>query len=100
MSFCGRARKLSMLLAVAVVLFGVGTAIAQTHSSPSPVVTGASSGHAATPDGSARLSPQAAYDRASAPIEITRRDRNNWSYIERNAVDVAVLQAGGACKAR
>jgi hypothetical protein len=44
------------------------------------------------------LSP--AYDRASLPVEITRRDVNNWSEVETAALSVAVAQAKEACVAR
>ena len=46
------------------------------------------------------LSPQAAYDTASLPLDITRRDSANWSDIELAALDVSVAQAKDACIAR
>ncbi len=46
------------------------------------------------------LSPQAAYDQASLPVDITRRDMGNWSDIETAALDVAVAKAKDACLAR
>jgi len=46
------------------------------------------------------LSPQAAFDQASLPVDITRRDSQNWSAIELAALDVAVAQAKDACLAR
>ena len=46
------------------------------------------------------LSPQAAYDQANLPLDITRRDQGNWSDIELNALDIAVAQAKDACLAR
>ena len=46
------------------------------------------------------LSPQAAYDQASLPLDITRRDSSNWSDVELAALDVAVAQAKDACVAR
>jgi hypothetical protein len=46
------------------------------------------------------LSPQAAYDQASLPLDITRRDSANWSDVELAALDVAVAQAKDACVAR
>jgi hypothetical protein len=47
-----------------------------------------------------QLSPQAAYDQASTPIEITRRSKANWSEIEKAALAVAVDQAKDACLVR
>jgi hypothetical protein len=47
-----------------------------------------------------QLSPQAAYDQAIAPVEITHRSIANWSDIETSALGVAVLQARDACLAR
>jgi hypothetical protein len=47
-----------------------------------------------------QLSPQAAYDQAIAPMEITHRSIANWSDIETAALGVAVQQAGDACQAR
>ena len=46
------------------------------------------------------LSPQAAYDQAGLPLDITRRDSSNWSDVELAALDVAVAQAKDACLAR
>ena len=47
-----------------------------------------------------QLSPQAAYDQAIAPVEITHRSIANWSDIETAALGVAVQQAKDACLAR
>jgi hypothetical protein len=47
-----------------------------------------------------QLSPQAAYDQAIAPVEITHRSIANWSDIETAALGVAVQQARDACLAR
>jgi len=49
---------------------------------------------------SAQLSPQAAYDQANLPVDITRRDSQNWSDIELAALKVAVAQARDACLMR
>ena len=46
------------------------------------------------------LSPQAAFNQANLPLDITRRDQENWSDIELAALDVAVGQAKDACLAR
>jgi hypothetical protein len=46
------------------------------------------------------LSPQAAYDQAIAPVDITHRDLNNWSDIEKDSLAVANDQAKVACLAR
>lgn len=47
-----------------------------------------------------QLSPEAAYERAAAPVDITRRDIANWSDTELNALSVAVEQAKSACVER
>ncbi|MCU1323636.1 MAG: hypothetical protein JWM43_3285 [Acidobacteriaceae bacterium] len=47
-----------------------------------------------------QLSPQAAYDQAIAPVEITHRAIANWSYIEIAALGTAVHQASEACAQR
>lgn len=44
-----------------------------------------------------QLSPEAAYERAAAPVDITHRDIANWSDIELSALSVAVEQAKTAC---
>jgi len=46
------------------------------------------------------LSPEAAYDQATLPLDITRSDSSNWSDIELAALDVAVAEAKDACIAR
>jgi len=46
------------------------------------------------------LSPQAAYDQASAPVDIVHRDLANWSETETASLKVAVAQAKDACLAR
>ena len=46
------------------------------------------------------LSPQAAYDQANLPVDITRRDSQNWSDIELAALKVAVAQARDGCLMR
>jgi len=48
-------------------------------------------------DPGVKLSPEAAYERAAAPVDITHRDISNWSDIEQNALSVAVGQAKAAC---
>jgi hypothetical protein len=47
-----------------------------------------------------QLSPQAAYDQASRPLDIVRRSPQNWSEIELNALKAARNQAAEACSAR
>lgn len=47
-----------------------------------------------------QLSPQAAYDEAIRPVEITHRSIENWSNTETAALAVAVKQAQTACAAR
>jgi hypothetical protein len=47
-----------------------------------------------------QLSPQAAYDVATRPLDITRRSAANWSDAELAALAVAVGQAKGECAAR
>jgi hypothetical protein len=44
-----------------------------------------------------QLSPQAAYDQAVTPIDITHRSIANWSDTEVAALGVAVIQAKQAC---
>ena len=46
------------------------------------------------------LSPQAAYDQAMHPLEITRSAISNWSDAELKALAIAVKQASEACGAR
>ena len=52
------------------------------------------------PDSEFQLSPQAAYDQATRPLEITRRSPQNWSELELSALKVAREQAKAACTAR
>jgi hypothetical protein len=47
-----------------------------------------------------QLSPQAAYDQAITPVEITHRSIANWSDIETAALGTAVRQAKDACLTR
>lgn len=47
-----------------------------------------------------QLSPQAAYDQATRPLEITRRSIANWSEAETAALGIAVQQAAEQCEAR
>ncbi len=47
-----------------------------------------------------QLSPQAAYDQATRPLDIVRRSPQNWSEIELNALKAARNQAADACTAR
>jgi hypothetical protein len=47
-----------------------------------------------------QLSPQAAYDQASRPVDIVRRPVGNWSEVERAALKVAKSEAAVACAAR
>ncbi|HEY6375840.1 MAG TPA: hypothetical protein VIX90_09995 [Edaphobacter sp.] len=47
-----------------------------------------------------QLSPQAAYEQATRPLEITRRSIENWSESETAALSVAVQQAKEQCAAR
>lgn len=47
-----------------------------------------------------QLSPQAAYDQAMHPLEITRSAMGNWSDAELKALAIAVKQASEACGAR
>jgi len=46
------------------------------------------------------LSPQAAFDHASAPVDIIHRDVVNWSDVEVNSLTTAIAQAKDACQAR
>ena len=47
-----------------------------------------------------QVSPQAAYDQAVRPLDITRRAAQNWSEIELTALAVATDQAKASCSAR
>jgi hypothetical protein len=52
------------------------------------------------PETEPQLSPQAAYDLASRPLDIVRRPVSNWSEVEQTALKVAVAEAKTACEAR
>lgn len=54
----------------------------------------------ASPQPSPLLSPQAAYDKASLPVDITRRSFGNWSEVEQASLQVGQSQAKDACVAR
>jgi hypothetical protein len=47
-----------------------------------------------------QLSPQAAYDQAIQPLELTRRSPQNWSEVELSALKIAREKAKTACAAR
>jgi hypothetical protein len=47
-----------------------------------------------------QLSPQAAYDQAMHPLEITRNAIRNWSDAELKALEITVKQAAEACGTR
>ncbi len=47
-----------------------------------------------------QLSPQAAYDEARRPVNITRAPFENWSKVEQDALAVSIKQASESCKAR
>jgi hypothetical protein len=53
-----------------------------------------------SPQPALQLSPQAAYDQAARPLDITRRPVENWSDVEQAALKVAQGQAKDACLAR
>jgi hypothetical protein len=52
------------------------------------------------PQSAPQVSPQAAYDQAVRPLDITRRAAQNWSEIELTALAVATDQARASCSAR
>ena len=52
------------------------------------------------PQPESQLPPQAAYEQAIRPFEMTRRSPQNWSEAELDALKVARDQAGAACAAR
>jgi hypothetical protein len=83
------------LLCVLILLLCLHSAAAQ-----GPATAASKNGGASATDSSALLSPQAAYDQAGAPIDITRRNKANWSEIEKAALAVAVDQAKTACLTR
>ena len=47
-----------------------------------------------------QLSPEAAYDEAMRPFDLTRKSMSNWSDSEVGAFVVAMKNAGAACQAR
>ena len=51
-------------------------------------------------NGAPQLSPQAAYDQAVRPLEITRRSPQNWSEAELDALKIATGEGKAACDAR
>jgi hypothetical protein len=53
-----------------------------------------------TSDSQPQLSPQAAYEQASRPLDIVRRPVANWSEVEQAALKVAKSEANAACAAR
>jgi hypothetical protein len=59
-----------------------------------------STAFAQTPPTQPQLSPEAAYEQATRPLEITRRSIENWSEAETAALGVAVQQAKEQCAAR
>jgi len=80
---------------VGVLLLSAGCALVQGQP-PGAGQGGAKAGAQAVP----QLSPQAAYDVATRPLDITRRSAANWSDAELAALAVAVGQAKVECKAR
>lgn len=82
-------------LVLGLMMQAAGT---QPSATQPPMPVRASGGAAADP--TPLLSPQAAYDQASLPVDITRRDVNNWSDIEVGALDIAVAKAKAACLER
>ncbi len=66
-----------------------------------PGVVGQAAPAAAGAQGATGLaSPEAAYEQAIAPVDITHRAISNWSDAETGALAVAVRQAQDACAAR
>jgi len=76
-----RVRQLTFLLP----LFACSFSFAQTPTAQTPPP---------------QLSPEAAYEQATRPLEITRRSIENWSESETAALGVAVQQAKDQCAAR
>ena len=72
---------------LASITLGLGLAAAAQSTAPPPL---------AAP----QLSPQAAYEQAVTPFEITRRSIQNWSDSETAAFAIAVHNASLACQAR
>jgi hypothetical protein len=64
-----------------------------------PVATAQASAQG-QPHSESQLPPQAAYDQAIRPLEMTRRSPQNWSEVELAALKVARDQAEVACAAR
>lgn len=53
-----------------------------------------------SPSAAPQLTPQAAYDQATRPLEIPRRSAQNWSEVELAALQIAIDQAKASCNAR
>lgn len=88
-------------LGLLILLLGGRISVGQTSAPPAqhPATTGAAAA-VGIPAPGALLSPEAAYEQANLPLDITRRDTDNWSEIEKAALNVAVAQAKDACLAR
>lgn len=80
-------------LAGGLLLLGVGRGWAQVAAAPPAA-------QAATAKDAGLATPEAAYDQAIAPVEITHRAVSNWSDAETGALAVAMRQAKEACAAR
>jgi len=78
-------------LPILLLLFCLRATFAQNPPPPQSVTP---------PDSTLQLSPQAAYDQASRPLDIVRKPAENWSDVEQAALAVAVGQAKEACSAR
>ncbi len=76
------------LIRYAAAMFSLVSAV-EGQSPPAP----------ATPP-SQQISPQAAYDQASRPLQITRNSMANWSGTELEALSVAQKNAAAACTSR
>ena len=81
--------RASLFPLLSLTLSAALTAPAQTNVQPSP-----------TRGEAPQLSPQAAYQDALHPLEVTRRNVANWSDVELAAMNVAVAKAKDACNAR
>ena len=83
-----------------VLLLSFFLRLADAQNAPPHPPPPSPSSPASSPQPALQLSPQAAYDLAARPLDITRRPVENWSDVEQAALKVATAQAKEACLAR
>ncbi|HEY4380457.1 MAG TPA: hypothetical protein VGN01_08940 [Acidobacteriaceae bacterium] len=87
-------------LPVLLLLSFAGVAAAQAAPQAQPPQPASQAAPAPASQPALQLSPQAAYDLAAHPLDITRRPVENWSEVEQAALKVATGQAKNECLAR